>query len=301
MAVWGQKVLEKPPFHQNQMAPSAEDIVDIVRSNFDQSPSDYEMFEGETGLFRSLGRDLAGRCFLKRGDVVVDVGAGTGLSTAVLAKMVCPGGKVIALDNSTAMLDVARRRLVDWGDCIRFVESDAWAQMAEPKSADAVIYNATIFLIPGPDRSLIMAADAVKPGGLVAFNFLKGLHVGLDEIRTLAKREFADDAPYGRPVNNRKDLRHLAMAAGFVEEAYGEVQKPLSWDQAMGFYMVPAMGAGMFPREQGDERKDRVRKLFELVKDRGDIVQRWGWWVGRKPAPREAEPESVPGIARGIA
>ena len=47
---------------------------------------------------------------LRPGDTVLDVGAGTGASLELLAAGVGPEGRVVAIEPSEAMLDVARRR-----------------------------------------------------------------------------------------------------------------------------------------------------------------------------------------------
>jgi ubiquinone/menaquinone biosynthesis C-methylase UbiE len=44
----------------------------------------------------------------KPGEIIVDVGAGAGVVTAEIARLVAPGGRVFAIDPSAGLLDVAR-------------------------------------------------------------------------------------------------------------------------------------------------------------------------------------------------
>jgi ubiquinone/menaquinone biosynthesis C-methylase UbiE len=52
---------------------------------------------------------------LKPGDVVADVGAGTGLLTVHVARAVSPGGRVVATDVDAAVLDLLAERVADAG------------------------------------------------------------------------------------------------------------------------------------------------------------------------------------------
>lgn len=68
----------------------------------------YDVLSGERLVYRSgrvAGIDLLQ---LQRGDVVLDVGCGTGLNLPLLAAAVGPTGLVIGLDRSPQMLAVAR-------------------------------------------------------------------------------------------------------------------------------------------------------------------------------------------------
>jgi ubiquinone/menaquinone biosynthesis C-methylase UbiE len=74
-------------------------------------------------LFRPFGLDVPGwrreaiqMLDLTRGDMVVDIGCGTGLNFPLLQEVIGSEGKIIGVDLSDAMLDKARRRALenDW-------------------------------------------------------------------------------------------------------------------------------------------------------------------------------------------
>jgi ubiquinone/menaquinone biosynthesis C-methylase UbiE len=52
---------------------------------------------------------------LKAGDIVIDVGAGNGIVTADIARLIAPGGRVFAVDPSAALLEKARAHTHDQG------------------------------------------------------------------------------------------------------------------------------------------------------------------------------------------
>lgn len=86
----------------------------------------YDLLSGEWPVYRA-GR-VAGIAMLAPapGDVVLDLGCGTGLNFALLHEAVGAGGLVIGVDRSPHMLAVARARVRrhEWSN-VRLLEADA--------------------------------------------------------------------------------------------------------------------------------------------------------------------------------
>jgi ubiquinone/menaquinone biosynthesis C-methylase UbiE len=99
----------------------------------------YDVLSGERLVYRA-GRE-AGITLLApgSGDVVIDLGCGTGLNFAPLLAATGPSGIVIGIDRSTEMLAVARRRIdrQGWGDRVRLIRADA-AELRSDEVAQAV-------------------------------------------------------------------------------------------------------------------------------------------------------------------
>jgi ubiquinone/menaquinone biosynthesis C-methylase UbiE len=97
---------------------------------------------------------------------VVDVGTGTGFVAAGLAPRVA---SVIGVDNSPAMLAVARRNLraLDVGN-VQLLEGELDALPLEDDSMDAAVGNMVLHHAPDPAAMLTEMARVVRPGGVVA-------------------------------------------------------------------------------------------------------------------------------------
>lgn len=92
------------------------------------------------------------------GEKVLDVAAGTGASSAVLAKA---GAEVTACDLSEGMIEVGRRRHPE----IEFIHGDAMELPFEEASFDVVTISWGLRNIPDPGLALREMARVVRPKG----------------------------------------------------------------------------------------------------------------------------------------
>lgn len=104
---------------------------------------------------------LVWNCDLKAGDFVVEVGAGSGALTLVLAQAVGPDGHVVTYDLRTDFLDVARGNVSNAGLAGRvdFKLGDARRGIPET-GADAFVVD-----IPDPWEAIGTATKALRPCG----------------------------------------------------------------------------------------------------------------------------------------
>ncbi len=103
---------------------------------------------------------------LKRGDVIVDIGCGTGLNFALLQEAVGPEGKIIGVDLTDAVLEQARQRTIDHGwNNVELAQSDA-VQYKFPKQVDGVISTFALTFIPHSARVIQNGCKALPPGGM---------------------------------------------------------------------------------------------------------------------------------------
>jgi arsenite methyltransferase len=104
--------------------------------------------------------------YLKPGETVLDLGCGAGFDAILAARQVGPGGRVIGVDMTPAMLDKARANADALGlDHIELREGVIESLPVEDASIDVVISNGVINLTPDKDIVLAEAFRVLKPGG----------------------------------------------------------------------------------------------------------------------------------------
>jgi MoaA/NifB/PqqE/SkfB family radical SAM enzyme/SAM-dependent methyltransferase len=113
-------------------------------------------------------RELVGKMNLRGSETVFEAGCGSGFGTALLARKLKRGGRVIAADISGGMLDVARRRLARWKlDNAEFMQRDAVDALSALRGLDAVFTSWVLGYIP-LQPFFDAAAQALSPVGRLA-------------------------------------------------------------------------------------------------------------------------------------
>ncbi len=96
---------------------------------------------------------------------VLEVAAGTGLVTPVLAKA---AGAVIATDYAAAMVDRLREKVVATGSTnVECRQADLYALPFEPGTFDAVVAANVLHLVPDLNAALAALIGMLRPGGIL--------------------------------------------------------------------------------------------------------------------------------------
>ncbi len=98
-------------------------------------------------------------------ETVIDAGCGTGRLTAILLERLATG-RVIALDSSAAMLEVARRELARFDERVAFIQADL-GQLEIHNLADVVFSTATFHWVRSHAALARGLYAALKPNGRV--------------------------------------------------------------------------------------------------------------------------------------
>lgn len=109
---------------------------------------------------------------IKPGSHVADIGASSGLLTVHLARAVRPGGKVVATDIDSRVLDFLQTRVQAEGvaDVVetKVVEEDAPG--LPPNAFDAILMAEVDHLLKSPAAWLREATKSLKPGGRIVIS-----------------------------------------------------------------------------------------------------------------------------------
>lgn len=113
------------------------------------------------------GQRLLATLPLRGDETVLEAGAGTGRDTAALLGRL-PGGHVIAMDGSAAMLARLRERLAGTSaERLTVLRADLTAPLALPAPVDAVFSVATLHWLPDHPAVFRSLAGVLRPGGLL--------------------------------------------------------------------------------------------------------------------------------------
>ncbi|MBZ9986711.1 protein-L-isoaspartate O-methyltransferase [Mesorhizobium sp. BH1-1-5] len=123
-----------------------------------------------------------GKVDLKPGEHVTHIGAGTGYYTALLSKLVEPGGVVMAFELEAGLAARAKANLARYGN-IEVVQADAVANAPPP--SDVIYVNAGVAAPPAA------WLKALKPGGRMIFPWRPSETVGLAVLITRLENGFA--------------------------------------------------------------------------------------------------------------
>lgn len=104
----------------------------------------------------------------RAGEIVLDIGCGYGITAARLARAVGPTGRVIGLDVSAPMLELARTRTTDISN-IEWVEADAATYAFTPASADLVFSRFGVMFFGDPTAAFANLRRALRPSGRLVF------------------------------------------------------------------------------------------------------------------------------------
>lgn len=160
---------------------------------------------------------------LKPGDSVLDLACGTGLVTILARQHVGPAGRVIGIDISSGMLDVARRKTSELGLDIEYLEHDITDLDALSLGEfDVVTCASALLLLQEPLRAIEHWAAFLVPNGRLLIDVMIERNVIapaiLTKIGPLVGRSLGWNGAW---VESEDSLRQLFTDAGLtVEEVY---------------------------------------------------------------------------------
>ncbi len=168
---------------------------------------------------------------LGAGDTVVELGCGTGLNFGLLREAVGAQGRVIGVDLSPEMLEMAATRVAreGWSN-VDLVHEDA-GTFEYPRPTDGVISTFALTLVPEYDAVIAAAARALGPGRRMVVLDLKRpawapawlVHLGVWLTAPFGvTRELTEQHPWESIARHFRRTTRTDLYAGFAYIAVGE-------------------------------------------------------------------------------
>ena len=186
---------------------------------------DARSYDRRTGAFQAYRQAIVATLPVRRGQVVLDVGCGTGLCYGMLLEKVGPQGAVVGIEDSPEMAAIARERIAheDWHN-VTVVQSRA-EDAPIAVTADAALFCAVHDILQSPD-ALRNVMDHLHPGARVAAGggkwaapWMVGVNLQARMLHAPYVRSFEG---FDRPWNHLEQLiedvhvRELAFGSGYV-------------------------------------------------------------------------------------
>jgi SAM-dependent methyltransferase len=236
---------------------------------------------------------LIGRC------VVADVGAGTGALVSVI-RSVAPAARVIALDASAGMLQLARTRRG-----AAAIVADALALPLADATTDAVLLAYVLFHLADPLLAITEAARVLRPGGRIAAITWASERTPVAETvwdQTLAEAGLPPVPPrrVDNGLNRSAELASMLRSAGLRPERIWHERLHHQWDQSSFWELATGRGTDRIrlSHVSADTRADILgraqRRLSQLAPPdylwEGEIICA----VAAREMSRKKQPESAP-------
>ncbi|MEJ2739369.1 MAG: methyltransferase domain-containing protein [Dehalococcoidia bacterium] len=158
---------------ENQSAPP--DILPVCRSKeeakqyYDRISKVYDFLAG--AFERKYAEIALQRLSIERGEIVIEIGFGTGHCLKQMAESVGEEGKIYGVDISSGMLEVARSRLKKAGllERVELYCGDAAVLPYDDSMFDAAFMSFTLELFDTPEIPAVLeeVKRVLKPGGRV--------------------------------------------------------------------------------------------------------------------------------------
>jgi SAM-dependent methyltransferase len=178
-------------------------------------------YDRDTGVFQPYRRAVVEALPLQRGQVVLDVGCGTGLCCGLLRDQVGPGGAVIGIEESPEMAAVARERIAGGGWANVTVVQAPAEEARLGAAADAALFCAVHDIVQSP-AALRNVLAGLRPGAWVAAGGGKWAAPWLVAVNSMVR---ALHAPYVRDFSGFdrpwRYLERLLQDVRVRETAFG--------------------------------------------------------------------------------
>jgi len=163
----------------------------------------------------------------RSGSTVIDVGCGCGATTIELARAVGPSGRVIGLDISQPMLELAKARLSEFENATCML-GDAADLPLDGLNAELIVSRFGVMFFGDPVAAFTNLRTGLAPGGRVRFACWRPvnenpwlqipLHAAYEHVPRLPKPEPEEPGPFAFADTAR--VTRILTSAGFTAPTF---------------------------------------------------------------------------------
>jgi len=212
------------------------------------------------------------------GQTLLELGAGTGETGLLAARLVDPGGRVILTDRSTAMLEAAERRARELGlSNVQLRALDMEAIDLPEAAVDGVLCRLALMLVPDTTAALAGIRRVLRPGGRLIATVWDAVERNPWAPALWEVVERMTDLPPARPggpgmfsLGDAGGIEALLADAGFREIAVERIAIEWRYDDFESYWRTQSSLNGSLsqllptlPQEERDLLADAVRKAVE--------------------------------------
>ena len=210
--------------------------------------SGYAQIEGYAeGADLSLGCGIpTAFASLRPGETVVDLGSGAGNDVFIAAQAVGPTGRVIGVDMTPEMISRARANAKKVGaENVEFRLGEIEALPIEARSADVVISNCVLNLVPDKKKAFAEIHRVLKPGGRFTVS------------------DIVTDSELPEPVRRSADLWAGCVSGAIRKQEYLEIAERTGFELEIEKERAIEIPADVIASAMGDsaDRPEDVRIL----------------------------------------
>jgi len=212
------------------------------------------------------------------GQTILELGAGTGETGLLAARLVDPGGRVILTDRSTAMLEAAERRARELGlSNVELRALDMEAIDLPEAAVDGVLCRLALMLVPDTAAALAGIRRVLRPGGRLIATVWDAVERNPWAPALWEVIERMTDLPPARPggpgmfsLGDAGGIEALLADAGFREIAVEPIAIEWRYDDFESYWRTQSSLNGSLSQllptlaqEERDLLADAVRKAVE--------------------------------------
>jgi ubiquinone/menaquinone biosynthesis C-methylase UbiE len=209
----------------------------------DAAPGWKQLFVGLDRAAQHVSDRLIELARIKEGERVLDIATGSGEPAVTAARKVGPHGLVVATDQSSAMLALARERAATMQLAnIKFVDTDAETLAVEERGFNAALCRWGLMFVPNLDAAARRIAELLVAGGTFATAVwgpserVPMVSLGEDAVRELANLPPATPgAPHPLRLADTSLVERVLSNAGFKDIHVEPIIVSFQWESAEAF------------------------------------------------------------------